>query len=363
MPKYSVFICLLFITGLSHAQRLIEDSSFFTPAPVFENAGMTKRESNNRLKVYTKRGDTPGDITRAVDIRWVFASSQEAADYLEKNLEKESEGGYQVKKTLKLPNATKIYVYREDPMTAGMYEMMGAENVHWYYLFVIDKVVAKVFTMGNKTSMSTSYKLALEAAKHISQKLGLGISQNEISTFDFSTDPRFKEKIEKGNLDFYALPGFEPRTLPDELKNYFDQEFIFPGEKYCVRYFIIKNEEQVTGSLQDSINYKKYVQEKVAASQSVSINIKMPDPSAGAFPRGKENTDRTKCQKINNSDFIIEYFFPVTKNSELGKGYKYCYMYATYKQNAPDCYVVFLSDDTKQLALFRQTHMSSIKYR
>jgi hypothetical protein len=240
---------------------------------------------------------------------------------------------------------------------------MGAENVHWYYIFLIDKVVAKVFTMGNKTPMPVSYKLALEAAKHISQKLGLAASENEVTTFDLSTSSGFKEKIEKGKLDFYPLPGFEPGTVPEDLKRYFDQEFVFPGEKYCVRYFIVKNDEHVTGALDDSVNYKKYWRNKVGASQSVSLNIMMPDPSSGRMPRSKENTDRASCLKINNSDFIIEYIFAVSPNSVLAKGYKYCYMYATYKQNAPDCYVIYLSDETKNLDLFRQMHKSSIKYR
>jgi hypothetical protein len=363
MAQKLSFIYLLFVTGFCHAQHSSEDSSFLTPASVFETAGMKCIEKNKRLRVYTKTEDRPNDVSRAVDIRWVFSSSQEAADFLEKNLEKESEGGYPIKKVLSLPNAAKVYIYREEPMSVGMYEMTGAENAHWYYIFVIDRIVAKVFTAGNKTSMSTSYKLAFEAAKHISQKLGLAIRENEISTFDLSTTGGFKEKIEKGKLIFYPLPGFEPGALPDQLKDYFDQEFVFPGEKYCVRYFIIKNEEDIKGSLEDSMVYKKYWQKKVGASQSVSLNIMMPDPSAGRFPRGKENANRASCHKINNSDFIIEYAFSVSDNSVLAKGYKYCYMYATYKQNAPDCYVVFLSDDARKLGLFSQMHKSSIKYK
>jgi hypothetical protein len=88
-----------------------------------------------------------------------------------------------------------------------------------------------------------------------------------------------------------------------------------------------------------------------------------PDPAAGRFPRDKQNTNRESCHNINNSDFIVEYMFAIGEKSILAKGYKYCYMYATYRQNAPDCYVVFLSDDAKKLELFRQVHKSSIKYR
>jgi hypothetical protein len=363
MTRTLIFTCLLLITGFAKAQSPIGDSSFFTPSTVYETAGMKTVESNARLKVYSKADDKPDDIVRAVDIRWVFSSKQDAAKYLEANLEKESEGGYAMKKLISLPNAAKVYVFREEAMSSGMYEMSGAEHVHWYYIFAIDKVVAKVFTAGNKTSMPTSYKLALEAAKHISQQLGLPIKEKEITKFDLSVSSGFKEKIEKGNLSFYPMPGFEPAAIPGELKRYFDQEFVLPGEKYSLRYFIIKNEEEIKGSLADSVNYKKYIDGKKGASQSVSINIMMPDPAAFKMPNSNENTDRESCRKINNSDLIIEYAFRVGDNSVLAKGYKFCYMYATFKQNAPDVYVVFLSDDTKKIGLFRQMHKSSIKYR
>lgn len=362
MLKRLLSITIFFISIChTHAQEIIADSNFFTPEIFFQEMGLVKTESNKALRVYTKNEDNPDDVSRIVDIRWVFATKKEASDYLDKNLELQSEGGYRMKKEVILPNAEKLYIYREEPASVSMYEMMGAENVHWYYLFIIDRVVAKVFTSGNKTSIATSYKFALEAAKHISSKLNLPVKEADVSKFNFPVGKGFKEKLENGRLDFFPIPGFEPNTLPESLTNYFDQEFIFPGEKYCVRYFIIQNPEEVKGSLEDTATYKEYRKSKKGASLSVSLNIMMPD-RMGALPNSKENQDWQSCKKINNSDFIIESYFEIGKNSELGKGYKYCYMYASYKQGAPDCYVVFLSDDIKKIGLFRQLNKSSIKY-
>lgn len=359
----SVFLLLGCLASfISRAQAFIDDSSFFTPATVFHATGLKNTESNKRLRVYTKSEEKADDILRTVDIRWVFASKTEAEDYLGGNLGKESEGGYPVKKMITLPNASKIYVFREESVSTRMYNMMGVEHVHWYYLFVVDRVVAKVFTAGNKTAMATSYRLAWEAAKHISSRLGLPVNETDATRFDTTIEKGFKEKLDKGKLAFHPLPGFEPKAVPAQLARYFDQEYVFPGEKYCVRYFIIANEERIKGSLEDSLVYRDYRKEKVGASQSVSLNIMMPDLSSFQVPRGEEMADRQRCRNTTNSDFIVEYAFPVGAQSQLASGYKYCYMFAMYRQHAPDCYVVFLSDDVKKLELFRQVHMSSLKY-
>lgn len=361
LRKYTLLLLAIFPLQWVHAQEPLDDTTFFTPASFYEKIGLKKSESNKRLRVYYQpTQDKADDIERTVDIRWVFASKAQAQEYLNKNLLKESEEGYPMKKAIKLPNAGKVYLYRENQMSSGMYDMMGAEIAQWYYIFVIDRVMIKVFTAGNKTSMATSYAVALEAAKYVSSKLNLPVKETEIEKFDLQLATGFKERIEKGNLAFVPLPGFEPAKIDEALTNYFDQEFKLPGENYAVRYFIVKNDEDIQGLLSDSMVYKKYCRSKRGASLSVSLNIMGGMP--GNMPNSEEIADRARCKKINNSDFIIEYVFEIGGGSQLAKGYKYCYMYATYKKDQPDSYVIFLSDDTKKLGLFQQLHKSSIKY-
>ncbi|HEV7782567.1 MAG TPA: hypothetical protein VGO58_14935, partial [Chitinophagaceae bacterium] len=215
-------------------------------------------------------------------------------------------------------------------------------------------------TSGNNTSMAKSYALALAAAKHISGKLSLPVNESAVSLFDAQLEKGFSEKITKGKLQFYGLAGFEPTPLPAGLGDHFDQQLELPGEKFSVRYFVISNPEGEKLNLADSVVYKKYCGGKKMASLSVSLNVMMGRP--GDMPKSREIKDRDECRKINNSDYIIEYMFEVSSRSELAKGYKYCYMYAAYKQGSPDCYVVFLSDDPANFSLFRQVYKTGIKY-
>lgn len=311
--------------------------------------------------MYVGKGREEAMIERTVDICRIFSTKEEALDYLNKNLDKESEGGYRYKKNIALPNASKVFVYREESMSASMYNMMKVEKAHWNFIFVIDRVVAKIFTAGEQTPITAAYEIAQEAAKHISSKLNLAVNNFTPTQFDWQLTDPFREKIGKGALDFVPLPGFESRQLPDELTRYFDQEFQWPAEKLVVRYFVVQNREEDNASLDDSVAYKKYCNLKKNGALSVTLNIIMSMPPQ--MPNVKEIKNRDECKKINNSDYMVQHYFRIDEASQLGKGYKYGYLYGMFKKDRPDCYVVFLSDDTKKLELFRQLQMSSIKYK
>lgn len=339
------------------AQEPVKDSTFFLTQEYFQTLGMKRVEANQVLRVYTK-SDVDASMNRLVDIRWVFNTAEEAKKYYSANLKLQSEGGYEYKKQLSLPNAKLVKIYREERGSAAMYETFGSQHVHWYFIFLVDRVMVKIFTSGKFTSFNEAYSIAWDAAQMISEKLKLPV--NGISKPDFSQQPDtvFSSKIRKEKIAFNYPPGFETGKIPSTLKRYFDQELSFPGEEYVLRYYIVPTNGAALRS--DTLSYDKYCREKDFTYLSVSLNIMMGTP--GDMPATRQLKDTVKCKKMFNGDYLISSFFEVGKKSELAKGYKYCLMYAIYKKGHADCYVVYLTNNQEMLTAFPQLVFQTLKY-
>lgn len=346
----------LSISGII-AQEPVADSSFFTPTTFFEQSGLKQISSNQLLRVYSKQELSA--INRVVDIRWVFNTSADAQNYFNKNLEKEAEGGYAYKKAIALPNAVTVKVFREDPFTGSIYSQSNLINVHWYYIFLIDRVMVKVFTAGSNTSLSDSYRIAYEAASTVSSQLKLPVPPGpETFTGTGFQGTTFTTKLKEGNIEFLSPAGFESVAIPASLQPYFDHEVQLPGEDWAIRYYIAPYSE--ANKEEDALPYPEYCKIKKAKSSSVSLNIMMQHP--GNMPPGIESKDTAKCRKDFNGDFMLVNYSEVGRQSELAKGYKFCYMYSIFKRGAADCFVIHLVNNPATLKIFPQLVHRSLRY-
>lgn len=344
-----ILLSILLNTGFSFAQTPSSDPALLLPSTFFTSKGLTLNQSNQNMNQYINKAYTNASLEMVYDIRLVFSSAEHANTYIDQNLEKVSEGGYPYKKAVKIPNASAIYMYREAPSVAKFNNAMGVPHAQWYIIFVIDRVVVKIFTSGYFTPFSEPYEIAVEAAKHVSDVLIKPVTIQKYEVQDAVLLPEFLTKTKEANVKFNLLPGYENHELPQNLTTYFDQEFVYPHENMAMRVYVIP-----PGESAGTKSYEEFCRLKAGASSSVYLNIFMPDLKKDKFPAIKETKDSLECKKQFNGDFKVEAISEVSKNSILAKGYKYAYCIAFYKRGYGDCYVVYLANDERKFALFPQ---------
>jgi hypothetical protein len=108
------------------------------------------------------------------DIRWEFDDAAKAADYHAKNLKVNSESGLEIQSRIYIPGVMNLHVYRESKSITDLNKEMGIDTKEFYFLFTIDKVVAKVFVSVNgDVSADDASVFPKEAAKTIKKALGI----------------------------------------------------------------------------------------------------------------------------------------------------------------------------------------------
>ena len=107
------------------------------------------------------------------DVRWEFDNAEKAAEYHAKNLKVNSESGLEIQAKIYIPGALNLHIYRESKSITDLNKEMGIDTKEFYFLFTIDKVVAKVFVSVNgDVSVNDASVFAIEAAKTIKKALG-----------------------------------------------------------------------------------------------------------------------------------------------------------------------------------------------
>lgn len=89
--------------------------------------------------------DATSMIQRFVDIRWVFENNEDAWRYHRANLKANSEDGQPLTETIDLPGAQDLYICRESASVEKMIKQMLLTMRQYYFLFVVDNVVFKLF--------------------------------------------------------------------------------------------------------------------------------------------------------------------------------------------------------------------------
>jgi hypothetical protein len=107
------------------------------------------------------------------DIRWEFDKAEQAMDYHKKNLSVNSQKGVELHAKIAIPGAEELHIYKEAASIEKLNKDMGINTMEYCYLFVVNKVVAKVWVKVNgNVSVEEASLFAREAAKTIQLAIG-----------------------------------------------------------------------------------------------------------------------------------------------------------------------------------------------
>ena len=172
MKKFFIF---LFIVSPCFAnaqdQHLIPkekwSKEFYIPDEFCAARGLHPGETNGLIRVWNGESKKNG-IMRLVDIRWYFNSPAEASEYLKRNMSELSESGDPVKTTIKIKDVPDLYVFSEGAGYRKLNETLGISSYMYYFLFIVQNYVAKVFVSTEKQiPVSEAAAFAQEAAKRL----------------------------------------------------------------------------------------------------------------------------------------------------------------------------------------------------
>jgi hypothetical protein len=107
------------------------------------------------------------------DIRWEFDNAVLALDYQKKNLSANSQKGVELHPQLNVTGVTEMHVYKEAESITNLNKDLGINTMEYCYLFVVDKVVAKVWVKVNgDIKVEEASVFAREASLAIKKALG-----------------------------------------------------------------------------------------------------------------------------------------------------------------------------------------------
>ncbi len=133
-------------------------------------------QSNAHIKDWSTI-DRTAKIGVVDDDRWEFKDADEAMAWYKKKLTENSENGVEIKDQMYIPGAQELHMYRESKSITDMNASMNIDTKQFYFIYVIDKVVAKVVvTVNGKVSLDDASLFPKEAAKDIRTALGIVIA-------------------------------------------------------------------------------------------------------------------------------------------------------------------------------------------
>lgn len=150
-------------------QALYIDSAF---CAAYNLKNITK--NFRRMNVWNLPGREVKDIKRVCDIRWVFNDKMEALAFHKKYLSVNAEFGEEIKRSgIDIENVTQLRIFRENEKTREMNKALGVPMNFYYFLFVVDNCVAKVFVC-TKTEVNAEKAsvFAVEAARRLNLAKG-----------------------------------------------------------------------------------------------------------------------------------------------------------------------------------------------
>lgn len=113
------------------------------------------------------------DFMQVCDIRWLFKDKSEAEAFHKKFLTVNAEFGEEIKNSkVAIDGVTQLRIFRENEQTRKTNEGFGFPMNFYYFIFVVDNCVAKVF-VNTKTNVTVEQAavFAKEAAKRINDSM------------------------------------------------------------------------------------------------------------------------------------------------------------------------------------------------
>lgn len=115
----------------------------FIKEAFFSKHGLKKGQVEKDFIVWNNEKNDK--IQRVVDIRWVFATHEEALKYHELNLKENSENGQEIMLKSTFTGVKELHVYKESKEMENMIKGMNLPQRQHYFIFVKDNMVYKIF--------------------------------------------------------------------------------------------------------------------------------------------------------------------------------------------------------------------------
>jgi hypothetical protein len=168
--------CRAIITLLQRDLSITATPEYFIPKSELEKEfALSYPKGKSGFLMWTSRkmtAENPSPPYQVViDVRWVFDTREKAVAFHKANLHENSENGAPYTAgNIKLKGVQDLYIYNESAKGAELLKAMGVEQKHHYFLFVVDKTVAKVFVATNaKGTTKKAAKYAKMAVKQLKQ--------------------------------------------------------------------------------------------------------------------------------------------------------------------------------------------------
>ncbi len=136
--------------------------AYFIPATTCAKYKLVAAEGNDALmNVYNNLTEN-ATIQRVNDIRWQAKTKAEAIEWYKNNAAMLNEGAKDITEKLTSPVGVDIWnVYEANDETKKMMESMSIPQNHYYFTFVVDKIVAKIFVAATeKVSLTDAWNFA-----------------------------------------------------------------------------------------------------------------------------------------------------------------------------------------------------------
>ncbi len=151
----------------SLAQNVYIDSSFCSK---YYLKNITQKFKRMNVWQSQSKSETNGYM-RICDIRWQFKDNFEATSFHNKFISVNSEFGEEIKNSgILIDNTTHLKIFRENGQARKMNESFGSPMNFYYFIFVVDNYVAKVF-VNTKTNITVDQAVifAKEAARKLNE--------------------------------------------------------------------------------------------------------------------------------------------------------------------------------------------------
>jgi hypothetical protein len=321
---------LLLVCGFVSAQQADTLTDYFIPAEFMQAMGL-KGGSGTNPQIRGWNGPIESEVNQVVDIRWTFATNKEALSYFKKNLEDQAEGGvpYPFPQSYGL-DVKELHVYREAPLIGNMFAGMGSKHVQWYFIFLVDKVMVKVFVNGWNTPYAKAREIASKAAEVTAGKQK--VIYNAYPLPVVAMPAAMIALLEHAKAEYEAPAGYVSTEVKENLDVKYHYAVIHPSKESEIRYFILPF-DSVPGD----------PEKKMKFNEMMVSTIFLTDLLNTRGVADKKLPDMYEIKEENGADKgWVSYIEP---KSGFASGYRYCMATAIYKEGVGFIEIFHLATD------------------
>lgn len=127
--------------------------SFYIADEFCTAKGLLPLETTDRARSWSLKKNGK-DIYKVVDMRWYFATTAEAVQYLKLNLPMLSQTGDPVSTRVDIPNISNFYIYNEGAGMRSLGESAGIKMRYFIFIYNVKNYVVKTYVYSEKLPLT-----------------------------------------------------------------------------------------------------------------------------------------------------------------------------------------------------------------